>query len=417
MLSSFFIWCAGTDRGVLSKTPDAERTKHIGYGTLVLIPAVLGFISMSYALSTIDIIKENNELIFLGGFIWGAIIFAFDRFIVSTHRKRRKHIDELKNPAFFLRFFFALVMGMAVSHPFVLLWFDGSISQEIISERNDRIDNVNNNFQSSINLLSAEIDTLSSRKECLERVLFAEQSGHRIILPCGSSSGIPKHGTRAKQLKESINKVENEINIIQNRVNISIEQLNEIRANRINDIGIYTSFDYLKRELILQKIINENKVVWITQIFIILLFILVDLLPLIFKTFAPFGIYDKTFDDDGSILTSDHIIDTSSRKKILQKAYNEISRVYADKKQIDKTPDQVKEFFRKRLQKNVFVGLFFGSLILTLFIIYKDVILEPDEVKQDLPKLFSFSSFLFPIVTSILGTYLYDIVKNKSIKS
>lgn len=414
MLSNFFIWCAGTDRGVLSKTPDAERTKHVGYGTLVLIPAVLGFFSMSYALSTIDLINGNDKIIYLGGVIWGAIIFAFDRFIVSTHRKKRKHLDELKNPAFFLRLFFALVMGMAVSHPFVLLWFDGSISQEIISQRNENISHVNSEYQKSINVLNQEVDSLRSRKACLEKLLTAEYSGVKTESPCGYSTGLRKYGPHSRSLEKQITSISTDIGNVMTRISSSIAILNNTRDNEIDDINRYTSFDYLKRELALQKIISQNKVVWIIQMFIILLFILVDLLPLIFKTFAPFGIYDKTFHDDGSILTSDNTIDVSSRKKILQKAYNEISKVYADKKQIDKTPDQLKQFFKERLQKNLFIGLFFGSLVLTLFIIYKDVILGPDKQGQNLSQLFSFSSFLFPIVSSILSSYLYDIVKIKT---
>jgi Domain of unknown function (DUF4407) len=50
MIGDFFIWCAGSDKTLLSQCTTSERTKHIGFGSLVLIPAILGFISMTYAL-------------------------------------------------------------------------------------------------------------------------------------------------------------------------------------------------------------------------------------------------------------------------------------------------------------------------------------------------------------------------------
>jgi hypothetical protein len=49
-------------------------------------------------------------------------------------------------------------------------------------------------------------------------------------------------------------------------------------------------------------------------------------------------------------------------------------------------------------------------MLCAVFVVkYKEMILEPDESKENITKLFSFSSFLLPVITSILGTYLYDI--------
>ena len=130
-ISDFFIWCAGSDTDLLSHCSKKERNKHIGYGTLVLIPAVLAFVSMSFALSTVEGITALPLLYFFGGFIWSLILFSFDRFIASTHIRKMDNKSELKNPAFFLRMGFALILGIVISHPLVMLYFDGSVQDQI----------------------------------------------------------------------------------------------------------------------------------------------------------------------------------------------------------------------------------------------------------------------------------------------
>jgi hypothetical protein len=51
---------------------------------------------------------------------------------------------------------------------------------------------------------------------------------------------------------------------------------------------------------------------------------LVDILPLIFKTFSPFSMYDKVLVHDNNLLNE---LDITSRKEKLQHVYDDINRV------------------------------------------------------------------------------------------
>jgi hypothetical protein len=51
---------------------------------------------------------------------------------------------------------------------------------------------------------------------------------------------------------------------------------------------------------------------------------LVDILPLIFKTFSPFSMYDKVQAHDNNLLSE---IDITSRKQKLQNVYDDINVV------------------------------------------------------------------------------------------
>lgn len=327
MFGQFLIWCAGSDKEILKKCDNATKIKHIGLGTLVLIPAVLGFVSMSYALSTIDKLSNIPALYLLGGFLWGLIIFCFDRFIVSTHRKQANNINEFKNITFYLRLCFAFVLGIVISHPFVLLYFDGSITEKIIADRDNAIKIEETNYQKNYDTLNIKLNDLLQTKRCNEQLLTAEQSGTKLTLPCGSSSGIPNingNFPRTKEIKKIMDALDVEINNERERIDKRNNDIATLKLNTQNSITKNTSFDYLKREVTLQKLKKENKIIGLTEFLLMLAFMLVDILPLIFKTFSSFTLYDKIMTDDASLLKE---INTETRKQKLQNDYDAINKL------------------------------------------------------------------------------------------
>ena len=156
-IGDFFIWCAGSDTDLLSQCSQKERNKHIGYGTLVLVPAVLALVSMSFALSTVEGITNQPLLYFSGGLICSLIIFSFDRFIVSTHVRKMEDRSELKSPAFFLRLGFTLILGIVISHPLVMLYFNGSIQDQITQNTELHKKQIEQEYDSKIITIEAKL--------------------------------------------------------------------------------------------------------------------------------------------------------------------------------------------------------------------------------------------------------------------
>lgn len=338
MFGKFFIWCAGSDKVLLSKCSQAERNKHMGYGTLVLIPAILAFVSMSYALSTVQGMEQFPILSYFGGLIWALIIFSFDRFIVSTHRRKMSNKEELQNPSFYLRFAFAFILGIVISHPLVMLYFDGSISDKI--EANVVLEKkaIQDDFDTRINTVENQIaylDSIQLLKES-ERdeqalVVAKEIDGEVIKNANGEikTTGLYGKGPAAENKIKHLNQLQADLDILKaENKTLKATYLNEIadlkeeQASKIESFSV--SYDYLRREMALQQLKEENSIVWITQWFLICLFILVDILPVVFKTFAPFGMYDRILLDD-SILVKE--LDNESRRAYNQKVYEGISQV------------------------------------------------------------------------------------------
>ncbi len=404
MLVNFFIWCAGSDKSVLSKCSDSEINKHIGFGTLVLIPAIIGLISMTYALSTIDAISNKPLLYRSGGILWGLIIFAFDRFIVSTHRKKDSNLEEFTNIFFYLRLFFATILGVIISHPIIMLNFDGSITESILKERNTNVNNAVTIFQMKYDTLTVNLNGLKLQKKCYEKLLTAEMSGNKVELDCGYSSGLPGHFDRTNEIKDIINKLENDIKKEEERIRVIENSLLEEKSNTQSHFMTNTSFDYLKREITLEKLKSENRIIVITQWLLMIMFILLDILPVTFKTFAPYGMYDKILSDDVILLKG---IVTTSRSKVLQDAYEEISSVYAEDKNIKKPPEALRKSLtdltkRYNFQTNILLGLIVGTVFYFFIITYYH-----DLSKIKVVAIFTISS----IITSVLANFITEIIK------
>ncbi len=336
-ISNFFLWCAGSDTDILNHCSKAERNKHIGFGTLVLVPAILAFISMSFALSTIEEVKDWNWLHFVGGFIWALIIFSFDRFIVSTHRRKTSNRKELENPAFYLRFGFAFILGIIISHPLVLMYFNGSISDQLAeNDKNERL-RIENHYNLNIQKQNQKIaywDSIVFERERArnqQALIVAQEIDGEVLNNAGKNltTGLKGKGPSAEEKIKQLQLLQKELDELKAETKTKQAQLQQniatLEKEKIEKISAYFSAkDYLKREMALAQLKEKYPIVSITQWFLISLFILVDILPFIFKTFAPFGLYDKILNDD-----LDLIKDLSPEKRAiyLQETYDNLSKI------------------------------------------------------------------------------------------
>lgn len=308
----------------------------MGFGTLVLIPAILALVSMTYALSTVGQLEEHLWLAWLGGIAWALIIFSFDRYIVSTHRRKLENKDELKSPAFYLRFFFALILGIVISHPIVLLYFNGSITDTIKQNKVEHQKTIQAEYDARIHSIEnqiASIDTNFSAKEKARDVqadLVAREIDGEVLKNAKGdivTTGIYGKGPSAENKIKHLAQLEKELQTL--RVNDSLRknelyaEINQLQGDADSTISAYNiSFDYLRRELALEQLKDEHAIVGITQWLLMLLFVLVDILPVTFKTFSPFGMYDKILLEDSKIVRD---LDSSQRAEVFQKAYHKLN--------------------------------------------------------------------------------------------
>ena len=296
-ITRFFLWCSGSDIHVLEEVPRSETIKQVGYGTLVVVPAILALFAMSYALSTLT----TNPAIYLGGgVVWSLIVFAFDRFIVSTFRKSDSIVNDITSTVFLSRLVFAVFVGILVAHPLVMLYFNDSIEERLVADGRAKTAAIEAGYVTQQAELEEKISGLKTeiRDRERERNEFQAQLVDEIDgVVSGRTTGIPGRGASAEEKKLQLQVAQTELGAARDRNLMEIGALEaaieEIRSeSNIQQAGFVQPTDYLARAGALEALAGGSPHVNTVRWFLILFFVFVDTLPLLFKGFTARGPYD-----------------------------------------------------------------------------------------------------------------------------
>jgi len=121
---------AGAHYDELQQCPKWEQRKYEAFGMTVLVPAIFGMVAASYAVSTLT---ESNWIVFGFALIWGFIILAIDRALLTTYRAFSSPWKKLTQ--FLMRFCVAFLLGFTIAHPLTLLLFKDTIEAEVERKR------------------------------------------------------------------------------------------------------------------------------------------------------------------------------------------------------------------------------------------------------------------------------------------
>lgn len=321
LLYHLFIFLAGSDEELLSKCSTTERIKYALYGILILIPTISAFISMNYALSTF---VDNIILIYLVSFAWGAAILTIDRFIVSTFHKDEKTLKNIFSLKLWIRLIFAISLGVIISHPITMLFFDESIAQQIELEHREKIDKSRKQrekeFQNSP--LLKQLDSLNTKIQCETQLISAEYSGEKVQI-CGIySSGKFGCGNRCKIREKSLAKLEDRRLKLEEKINAQkIEYKNWFTAD---SSSMVLRKDYITRVNALEVLKEKNPHMANVELAILLFFILLDLIPLIFKFSGERTEYDVLADKRRANMIESFTVESTNDIEVEKSFLNEL---------------------------------------------------------------------------------------------
>ena len=285
---------------------------------MVLVPATLGLFSMTYAISTF---VNSPWLYLLAGITWALIVFVFDRFIISSFRKKSTVLKDVTSLTFLSRLLFSVFVGIVVAHPLVLLYFHESIEVNMNEVAHAKIDSIENIYHSQKQSLQAQNDTINNNLTSLmdtihlqEGILHDEIKG--IVRNDDRTTGKAGEGPTFKYDTAYLNRLylqlENKkaANDQKKKENIlAIAQVDSTLAAKLDRLRF--SKDYLEREKALGRLSDSNVIIRITTWFLILFFILVDILPVTWKGLTKKGPYDEYLNE------SELLVRNAVHKKIL----------------------------------------------------------------------------------------------------
>lgn len=316
MISNFlkksFLFCSGAHLDILLQDDcKNEHNKYVGIGTAVFFTGLFATISSTYALFTV--FKSYIPAIVIG-LIWGCFIFSLDRFIVATLKKENtKYSDSIfwngvanKSIEIFKaspRIALAILLALIISKPLELKIFEREIENELISMQQgvikDQEQTVRDRYEPSIakrsieiNQLLIEIDKEKAKYDNLWALASSEADG---------LGGSKKRGV-GKIFRIKRDAARQQEIVWRNVQNSNSPLISELRAeNATDNENLKSALRKLKRVEFdgllarigaLGNLTERDKSMDLANIAIILLFLCVELSPLIFKILTDAGNYD-----------------------------------------------------------------------------------------------------------------------------
>ena len=191
-----FFWLSGAGTETLERCPNWEQRKYVAFGATVLVPCAFAFIACAYALSTIT---DKPGVIYPVAAVWSFIILAIDRALLAGYRPYLSIFRKMAQ--FSLRLVVAILMGITIAHPLVLLLFRDTVSSVIETDRAAEIEVVRAGFDGEKEKVRVRIGSLEDAL-AEQRLRWNESFQAKFILQENqdASSAIP--GLSAEQQLE-----------------------------------------------------------------------------------------------------------------------------------------------------------------------------------------------------------------------
>lgn len=336
-----FLWkCGGADAQVLQYAPYSDHIKAAGIGGVVLATTVMASLAMGFAVHTIfasptdqidpitkEVILKGNWFITIPiAFVWGLIIFNLDRFIVSTVKgDGTEKITLGEWGSMIPRLFMAIIIGLTISAPLETYIFSKEITRELNQSRALTIQMKKNEIETRYENLIKEkeiikkekqkkIDSLESKRAFYENEVMKETNN----VECG-----PRCEQKKEQQAKFLNEVYRPVQIEFKKADKDYQGIVNEKATMIKLKESETekeAFGFLDQILALEQLSNPKSItikdnvtgkpevkeirgsgaaaIWLVR----LLFMIVEIAPVIFKFMIWKSSYDYMQDNVAQIL-------------------------------------------------------------------------------------------------------------------
>lgn len=298
----FLMICSGANLHILRKTP-SEWNKFAGIGGIVLFTAVFATLSAGYAMFTIF---ENLWISAGFAVLWGLMIFNLDRYIVSSIKKTGTWWNQILMSI--PRLILATFLGIIISKPLELKIFEKEVNKQLntIIQRNKK------QLQAEMNgrILQQSGPFETEKKQIADKMAVYQASYdsaavelEREILgtKTGLTSGKVGYGSNAKrkaELKEQRRlDLENYQKQMQPRMEYLDKEISKVYTNleteRGKTEGIEDRFNgFAARLQALDELGKNSHIIAVATMFIMGLFICLEISPVLVKLISSVGPYD-----------------------------------------------------------------------------------------------------------------------------
>lgn len=300
LLNEFLWLCAGVNKKLVRQCP-TEYAKYAGQGGLILFTGLMAALSGGYAFFTIF---RSTYIAIAFGVLWGLLIFNLDRFIVNTMYSDGKHtISGYELLAGLPRIVIAIFLGIVISTPLELKIFEDRIEYQIEidnanrknqqisadTDTNKRLDDAKNDLKG----LLEERGKLVTNLDTASQELKMEEEGTALS---GKAGRGPVWRAKSDRKRDCERALEEWNTVNADRLKHLQEDIKHLNEN-LDNIGIRNkelnkNRGFCVRFEAFSNIKKEHGSVRLVSIFIMLMFIIIEIAPTFFKMMVAAGPYD-----------------------------------------------------------------------------------------------------------------------------
>jgi len=188
----------------------------------VLVPCAFAFIACAYALSTIS---DKPSVIFPVAAVWSFIILSIDRALLAGYRPYLSIFRKMSQ--FSLRLVVAILMGITIAHPLVLLLFRDTVSSVIETDRAAEIEVVRSGFDSEKEKVRQRITGIDSTL-AEQRLRWNESFQVKFILQENDDASAAIPGLTAEQQTELKSTTDEATAPYRERLEVVLKQTDEL---------------------------------------------------------------------------------------------------------------------------------------------------------------------------------------------
>lgn len=294
--------CSGGNLHILRKTP-SEWNKFAGIGGVILFTAAFATLSAGYALYTVF----DNIWAAIGfGILWGLMIFNLDRYIVSSIKKTGTWWNQLIMAI--PRLILATFLGIIISKPLELKIFEKEVNKQL----NTIIQRNKTELQKTMNgrILQQSGPFETEKKQIQSKILEYQKAFDSAAVELekeilgtktGLTSGKVGFGTNAKrksELKEQRRQdLENYQKQVAPRLQYLDQEISKVYSNIETERNKTETFEdrfngFAARLQALDELGKTSNTIALASLFIMGLFITLEISPVLVKLISTVGPYD-----------------------------------------------------------------------------------------------------------------------------
>lgn len=340
-LKWFFWHCSGVHIDLLKKCP-GESARYAGIGATIFFTGVFAFIAASFALYTVF---DNIWIAIPFGLVWGLMIFNLDRYIVSSMRKEKSFSREIRTAM--PRIILAVMISLVIAKPLEMKIFEKEIQSEILLMEQEtfavQVNAIKSRYQPVQEQLSNEIAAL--KKEILEKTIIRDDLIRQAQEEADGTGGTKRRNAgpiykikkaNADRVNEELQELTAKNQSLINEKQRTITQNDSLMNAELSALVRQNPDGPAGRMEALSRLTSKSNAIWWTDLFVVLLFIAVEISPVLVKLISPAGPYDNL------LKIEEHGFEV--------KRIEEIGKANADAKlRTEGLPETEKEFITDRL--------------------------------------------------------------------